>query len=390
MSGYEFSYLLNSVPESLAAGYLKESFRVELPAKGNFPVFLFVSYGNSNKYPSYQQAVSEFPEVCFFYLGTDRSCFVFCAEPKAFYRLLSWAEQHSCSKLADELNRKLQPQKATKFRIRDQTWDGSSPKIMAILNITPDSFFDGGKYYGLDDYEDVAARLIEEGASIIDIGGESTRPGSLPVTSDEEIERVLPAVKQIRNRFNIPISVDTVKAKVAKSVLAAGADMINDTSGLSENRELLDVIQEFNAGYCLMHIQGTPEKMQQNPEYSDVLADIYEFFLKKLMVCKNHGLADDKICIDPGIGFGKNLSHNLNLLRFLSVFKPLNKSILLGTSNKSFIGTTLNREPDQRLSGSLVTQVMGWLKGAEIFRVHDVEATRDALNMTMVYTDHVH
>lgn len=390
MSGHEFSYLLNSIPRSLAAGYLKETFRVELPVSGNFPVFLFFSYGNSDKYPSYQQAVTEFPEICFLNFGTHRTCFVLCADQKAFYQLLSWAEKHLCSRLADELNKQLQPKKAPKFRVRDQVWDGSFPKIMAILNITPDSFFDGGKYYGLDDYSDVAAQLIEEGADIIDIGGESTRPGSLPVEADEEIERVLPAVTQIRRRFNIPISVDTVKPKVAKSVLAAGADMINDTSGLSEDSELPDVIREFNGSYCLMHTQGTPEKMQQNPVYDDVLAEIYEFFLKKLMICSNRGLANDKICIDPGIGFGKNLEHNLNLLRFLTVFTPLNRSILLGTSNKSFIGKMLGGEMDERLSGSLVTQVMGWLKGAEIFRVHDVKATKDALKMAMVYTKPIH
>ncbi len=387
MSGYEYSYLLNSLPKTLAIGYLKETFRVELPVTGNSPVFLFFSYGNSNKYPSYQNAVAEFPEACFFSFGTQRTCFVLCAEQKTFYQLLLWAEKHSCSRLADDLNKHLAPKKPSKFRVRDQMWDGNSPKIMAILNITPDSFFDGGKYYGLNNYGDVAARLIEEGADILDIGGESTRPGSLPVNRDEEIKRVLPAVRQIRSRFRVPISVDTVKPEVAKSTLAAGADMINDTSGLREDSKLLDVIREFDASYCLMHIRGTPEKMQQNPEYEDVLAEIYEFFLKKLMICKNSGLASDKICIDPGIGFGKDLVHNLNLLRFLSVFTSLNRNILLGTSNKSFIGKTLGREPHERLSGSLVTQVMGWLQGAEIFRVHEVKATTDALKMAMVYTN---
>ena len=229
--------------------------------------------------------------------------------------------------------------------------------------------------------------MIEEGADIIDIGGESTRPGSKTVSVQEELARVLPVIEQIRRRFDVPISVDTLKPAVAETVLQKGADMINDISGLSGGQTMIEVVKKYQASYCLMHIQGTPETMQRNPVYDDVIAEIYDFFKQKLALLAHAGVSDQKICIDPGIGFGKKLTHNLSLLRFLSVFSTFDRLILLGTSNKSFIGHILNREAGERLVGSLATQVMGWMNGATLFRVHNVRETKDALTIAKLYTD---
>ena len=240
--------------------------------------------------------------------------------------------------------------------------------------------------WGSDNFGDIAGILINEGAGIIDIGGESTRPGSQAVSAEDEIRRVLPAVEQIRSRFQIPISVDTVKPEVAEVVLDKGVNMINDTSGLSAGQQMIDIIKKYNASYCLMHIQGTPEQMQKNPSYNDVIAEIYKFFKNKLETCIQAGIPKEKICIDPGIGFGKKFHHNLHILRFLPAFINLNQLILLGTSNKSFIGQALDRDTNDRLPGSLSTQVLGWLKGATIFRVHNVKATKDSIQMARLYT----
>ncbi len=387
MPGCEFSFLLKSVSKPVAESYLKETYQIELLNKGDSPVFLYFDFGNPSSCLSYRDAALAFPANCIIYKSTQRSCFILYADQIDFNRVLTWAKEHSCQKMISELEKKLQPQPPVYFKVRNEQWNGAVPKVMAILNITPDSFYDGGKYYGLKDYGEVAARLIEEGADIIDIGGESSRPGSQSVSQEEEIKRVLPAVKQIRSRFEVPISVDTVKPEVARMVLSNGADMINDISGLSAGSELLGVIRDYDASYCLMHIQGKPERMQQNPVYQDVVAEVYEFFLAKLEILLHSGLAEDKICIDPGIGFGKQFEHNMDLLRFLAAFSGLKQMILLGTSNKSFIGQALNREPEGRLPGTLTTQVMGWLTGAGIFRVHDVKATRDSLQMVRFYAD---
>ena len=257
---------------------------------------------------------------------------------------------------------------------------------MAILNVTPDSFYDGGTHFKLDNYANIAAKMIEDGADIIDIGGESTRPGSLPVDADEELRRILPAIEQIRSRFNIPISVDTVKPKVADIVLSKGVNLINDISGLSGGKEMIETIVRHKSSYCLMHTQGSSISMQKNPTYTDVVSEIYNFFSEKIKFCKQYGLKESNITLDPGIGFGKTIDHNLDLLRFLDAFKNLNCLTLLGTSNKSFIGKLLNREGAERLSGTMITQSIGWLKGASIFRVHEVKENYDAIKMTRVYT----
>ncbi len=301
-------------------------------------------------------------------------------------KVLDFASDLSCRFIFDQLNEQLRRAYSPNFRIRNLVWTKKRPKIMGIINITPDSFYDGGKHYQKQNYAKIAEKMIASGADIIDIGGESTRPGSKSIDASEELRRVLPVVTQIRRRFEIPISVDTIKPAVADEVLKAGADLINDVSGLSAGREMLDIVKCHHASYCLMHTQGTPEIMQKDPSYKDVLAEVYDFFQKKLAFCETHGLKRDRVLLDPGIGFGKKTDHNLDLLRFISVFSNLECLILQGSSNKSFIGRLLKREVNQRLSGTLATQSLGWVNGASVFRVHQVAENKDVTEIAAIYT----
>lgn len=386
MFNLEFSYLLQSIPRSIATNYLNESFRFQLPTSANDPVYFFFA-DRSQKLPhSFSEAVKLFPNSCFLIQQASRFCLVIVAEIREFNRIMSWSAEQECSELQQALDKELNYLPSGRFKIRNLSWDYGTPRIMGILNITPDSFYDGGKYFKQQDYSEIAAQFITNGADIIDIGGESSRPGSFPVSVQEEIQRVLPAVKQIRQKYEIPISVDTVKPEVAEAVLSAGADMINDTSGLAAGDKMIRVLKTFRASYCLMHIQGIPQQMQQNPQYVDIISEIYGFFQSNLNLLAKGGVTLDRICIDPGIGFGKLFTHNINLLRFLSVFTNLQQVILLGTSNKSFIGQALAKDVEHRLAGTLATHIMGWLKGATIFRVHDVEAAKDSLEIARLYS----
>lgn len=386
MSDVEFAYLLRSIDGSVADEYLKNTFNRNLQIKSNRPLCLFACGLRGDCPPSFQEIVARFPHQSFFFsFQPSTVAIIIVAEPQKFHEIVDYSETLDCSvlhwTLSAELKRDFQPE----FQIRGEVWHANRPKVMGILNITPDSFYDGGKFYQKDDYVIIADEMIKEGADIIDIGGESTRPGSQQVSAAEEIRRILPAVEQIRRRFSIPISVDTVKPEVAAAVLEKGADMINDTSGLSADIDMIEVIKQFRAGYCLMHTQGTPDKMQLNPQYTDVISEVYCFFKKKLKRLYDSGIAKNQICIDPGIGFGKMFNHNLFLQQFVAVYKNLGQLILLGTSNKSFIGQALNRDTSERLIGSMVTQVMGWINGATIFRVHDIDATSDALTIANLF-----
>lgn len=386
MPGNDFSFLIDTIPQSQAAAYLSDAYKFSAAGKNHRQVCFLFAFSHETFPESFHLAIGAFPASCYIYADTSGHRFILVADPLQLSEVLSWAKKQTCSGFYQLILSLYQQVPSSRFEIGDLVWNREPPRIMGILNITPDSFYDGGKFFNRDDYGDIAARLIEEGADIIDIGGESTRPGSKPVTADEEIRRVLPAVEQIRQRFHIPISVDTAKPEVAESVLSKGANMINDTSGLSAGDRLLKIIASYQASYCLMHIQGTPETMQHNPEYGDIITEVYLFFREKLAKCLNAGIKRERICIDPGIGFGKTFEHNLYLLRFLSAFRSLNQSILLGTSNKSFIGKAINRNVDDRHAGSLTTQLMGWLNGASLFRVHDVKAVHDALKMGTCYT----
>ncbi len=255
------------------------------------------------------------------------------------------------------------------------------PKIMGILNVTPDSFSDGGKFCSEASVCMQAEAFINSGADSIDIGGESTRPFAKPVSLGEELQRVIPAISAIRKKYSIPISIDTTKAEVADQALAAGADSINDISACRKDPEMLSVLQKSEAPVIIMHMQGTPGDMQVKPTYKDVVAEIIEFFRERLSWLTHNGIAIERITIDPGIGFGKTLEHNLLILRHLAEFKKLGTPLLLGHSRKRFIEEITGLEVSERDLPTAVTSALAYRSGVDILRVHDVASTRIGLQM---------
>jgi len=251
------------------------------------------------------------------------------------------------------------------------------PLIMGILNVTPDSFSDGGNFLDPKKAVDQALRLVSEGADIIDIGGESTRPGALPVPLEEESRRVLPVIKVLAKEAEVPISVDTRKPEIARRAIASGASIINDVSGLNANPEMLDVTaQEKKIGLILMHAQGTPQSMQKAPRYRDLIGEIYRFFQQRIAQAKEVQISADRLAIDPGIGFGKTVRHNLRLIHHLEQFMDLGVPLLIGPSRKSFIGRMLDLPPSERLEGTAAAIAIAVFQGAKILRVHDVMEMR--------------
>lgn len=268
------------------------------------------------------------------------------------------------------------------WRFAGRTIDLSSrPCIMAVLNLTPDSFSDGGSYLTVQQGVDAALRMEDEGADMIDIGGESTRPGADPVTADEEKGRVVPVIEALCRRLSIPVSVDTWKSSVASEALAAGAEVVNDISAMTFDPQMLQVVSESQAGVVLMHTRGKPAEMQGNIEYSDIAAEIIANLLERIDTAVAKGITLERIVVDPGIGFGKSVSGNLEILRRLGEFSQLGRPLLVGTSRKSFIGTLLDRPVEERLFGTAATVAYSLLCGASIFRVHDVRAMRDTVDM---------
>jgi len=255
---------------------------------------------------------------------------------------------------------------------------GRRTLIMGILNITPDSFSDGGRYFSTTAALAEARLLIDEGADILDVGGESTRPGSEPVSAAEEMERVLPVIAALRQNFDCPLSVDTWKADVAEAALAAGADIINDISGLSFDPRMAGVIARSGAGVVIMHIRGTPRDMQKDPHYEDVTGEVGEWLARQVELALAAGIRREQIVIDPGLGFGKRLEDNFTLLRELGRLGELKLPILAGPSRKSFIGRVLDLPPDDRVEGTAAAVTAAILNGARIVRVHDVRAIRRA------------
>lgn len=246
--------------------------------------------------------------------------------------------------------------------------------IMGILNVTPDSFFDGGKYNNTEKAIAQGLKLIEQGADIIDIGGESTRPGALPVKLDEELKRVIPVIEGIVKRVRIPISIDTYKAKVAEEAINAGASIINDISGLRFDPEMPHIAAKYKTPVIIMHIKGTPQDMQRNPCYNALIPEIIEYLRSSIIMAKEAGIQEDKIILDPGIGFGKLPEHNLQIIKNLKDFVLLGKPILVGVSRKSFIGKILNdAPPEERLEGTAAAVAVSIINGANIVRVHDVD-----------------
>ncbi|MEC7452061.1 MAG: dihydropteroate synthase [Pseudomonadota bacterium] len=258
--------------------------------------------------------------------------------------------------------------------------DLSQPQVMGILNVTPDSFSDGGKHTNVSQALDHALRMIEEGATFIDIGGESTRPGAPDVSLQEELDRTIPVIEAVAKNTACVISIDTSKADVMREAVKAGAGLINDVRALQEPGAL-QVAAEAQVPVCLMHMQGQPRTMQQSPEYDDVVNDVGQFLLARTKVCEEAGIAKDKILFDPGYGFGKSLEHNYTLVKHLPSLMKLGYPVLVGMSRKSMIGNLLNRKVDERLAGSISLATIVAQMGAQIIRVHDVKETADAVNI---------
>lgn len=258
--------------------------------------------------------------------------------------------------------------------------DLTHPVVMGILNVTPDSFSDGGRFSDLGRALEHALRMVEEGAAIIDVGGESTRPGSAEVSVEEELARVVPVIEHLAPRIPVPISVDTSKPAVMRAAVEAGAGMINDVYAL-RREEAVETVARLAVPVCLMHMQGAPKSMQQQPLYQDVVKEVYGFLQERMAACMAAGIKRERIVIDPGFGFGKSLAHNLSLLKHLDLFSTLGVPLLAGMSRKSMVGAVLDVPLDDRLIGSVTAAVIAAQRGASILRVHDVSETVQALRM---------
>jgi dihydropteroate synthase len=265
------------------------------------------------------------------------------------------------------------------WQLRDRTLTiGTRPLVMGIVNVTPDSFSDGGKWLDTSAAISHALALVEQGADILDVGGESTRPGAEPVALEEELRRVVPVVAEVAKRAAVPISIDTMKAAVARECLAAGAAIVNDVSGFRDPA-MIAVAKEFRAGAVVMHMRGAPPTMQQNPQYADVVREVTEYLQERLRVLGESGIPPEAVALDPGIGFGKTQEHNLELLANLGSVAALNRPVCLGVSRKGFIGKLCGREVADRDAGSLAVACFAAARGtAHVLRVHDVAGARDA------------
>jgi dihydropteroate synthase len=258
--------------------------------------------------------------------------------------------------------------------------DLSHTAVMGVLNVTPDSFYDGGHYLRLADALRRAEVLVTEGAALVDVGGESTRPGAAPVSVDEEIRRVLPVVERLTRELPVPVSIDTSKPEVMREAVYAGAGLINDVRAL-QAPGALEAASASNVPVCLMHLRGEPATMQREPRYADVVAEVHDFLAERVRACESAGIARNRILVDPGFGFGKTLGHNMSLLRRLDRFTGLAAGVLVGLSRKSMIGALLDAPVDARLPGSLAAAVIAAWQGANIIRAHDVRETVQALRV---------
>jgi len=258
-------------------------------------------------------------------------------------------------------------------------FDLSRPLVMGIVNVTPDSFSDGGHHLQRDAALAHAHQLIEEGADILDIGGESTRPGALPVSAQEELDRIMPVIEGLRGA-PVPVSVDTCKSEVMRAALATGVSMVNDINAL-RHPDALAAVAASSAAVCLMHMKGSPQTMQQQPQYQDVVAEVLQFLRERMAAVQAAGIARERIVVDPGFGFGKTLAHNLALLRDLGAFGELGVPVLAGLSRKSMLGTITGQDVEYRVSASVAAALLAVQRGARMVRVHDVGATVDALKV---------
>jgi dihydropteroate synthase len=293
--------------------------------------------------------------------------------------------QFGLPQLADQMKLLLENHASASalLRIGDLTLEfGRRTFIMGVLNVTPDSFSDGAKFIDADAAVAHAKQMLAEGADIIDVGGESTRPGSDPVPAEEEIKRVVPVIEQLSREADTLISIDTTKAKVARAALAAGAAMVNDISGLHFDPDMARVVAKAQVPVCLMHIRGNPKNMQEKPAYSDLMGEIINYLEEGLAIAKKAGILHGKIIVDPGIGFGKTVEHNLEILARLRELKVLGCPVLIGTSRKSVIGQVLDLPVEDRLEGTAATVAVSIANGADIIRVHDVKEMARVAKMT--------
>jgi dihydropteroate synthase len=259
-------------------------------------------------------------------------------------------------------------------------FDLSEPQVMGILNVTPDSFSDGGQFMAADSALAQAKKMVSDGAGIIDVGGESTRPGARIVNVEEEINRVVPVIEAIESELDIPISIDTSKPEVMHAAVKAGAGLINDVRALTVDGSL-EAASELNVPVCLMHAQGTPQNMQDDPQYHDVTTEVKQFLIERIETCIKAGIAREQLMIDPGFGFGKRARHNLRLMKHLSSFMELDLPLLVGISRKSLIGALLDVTVEERLAGSLSMAAIAVWQGAKIIRSHDVKETKQAISL---------
>jgi dihydropteroate synthase len=271
--------------------------------------------------------------------------------------------------------------------IRDAWRKADRALVMGVVNVTPNSFYPDSRAPGSEQAVERAVAMVDEGTDLLDVGGESTRPGAEPVGEDEELERVVPAIEAIRERVDVPISVDTRKARVADRALEAGASIVNDVSAGRDDERLLDVVAEHDADVVLMHRQGQPSDMQDDPTYENVRAEVAGFLTERAQAAVDRGVDREAIAIDPGIGFGKTLEHNLELLRATDVLAGLGYPLLVGVSRKSMFGDLLDRDVDDRLPGSLAVAALAERDGAAILRVHDVPETLDTVRTARAVSD---
>ncbi len=256
----------------------------------------------------------------------------------------------------------------------------NNPQIMGILNVTPDSFSDGGLSYAVDNAVENAMRMVDDGADIIDVGGESTRPGADFISIGEEMDRVIPVIEKLAKCINVPISIDTRKPDVMQAAICAGAAMVNDVCAL-EMPGAIEMMRNFDVPICLMHMQGQPKGMQKNPSYEQVIAEIKGYLRKRILECEQAGIGKERIIIDPGFGFGKSVEHNYQIFANLPEFNELGCPIMIGVSRKSMIGAIINRPVEQRVYGSAVLAALAAMQGVSIIRVHDILATKDAIDV---------
>ncbi|MEM3851546.1 MAG: dihydropteroate synthase [Methanomassiliicoccales archaeon] len=296
--------------------------------------------------------------------------------------IVEWLET-SRPDLSAELHKRMENalRPPCKLHIRGKSIPMDRPLIMGVLNVTPDSFSDGGKYVGREAAVQHALSMQDEGADMIDIGGESTRPGATPVTTDEELARVMPVIRSLSGVLKVPLSVDTMKPDVAVAALAEGVSVINDVSGFADRR-MRQLAAETGCGLIIMHMQGNPSTMQLSPSYTHVVAEVALFLLHRMELCIADGAEPSAIMLDPGIGFGKTVTHNLLLLRSLYTFRSIGRPVIIGVSRKGFIGKITGEPVDSRIAGSIGASVASWLLGANVLRVHDVRETREAVEMT--------